>query len=541
MRFLWERFKARRYVFFVYLYLTHSFCYNVCMKDFCGKWILRLVLIICGLLALWMLISRFRVPHLGFMYDEVYSWATANPAHAWGIVWQEVLLQDVNLPLFNIFLRGWAHVLPPTLPWMRLFSALCSFLTIPAAWYLAPHSWSRLQKGIFCLLLAASCPLTQYASVLRCYSLGVLLCVIFTLLALQIAQGIIHRQSVAYWKWGLFWLAGLCAAYTHYFATALFFITSLFLFLVACIYKQNRVWIVGSTAVALCLWFPWLWHVEKLLTNPQSAWWIHTSSTLASWQILEFVFGNIYVAAGIIAFLIVGFISFLFNRIKWQEEGLPAGLALFQILILVGVVSFISAQHNLWLERYFVFLVPSLCLLLTCLLMHLGHRWSGWWIVLALIVGSNAWIYEEKYALSPKDVSGLEEAFRYVHEMGYDRVLVLYDRVTYPPAVSKWVLEYFIPKDISLELITLTPENATRMQKPEGLALVAPLGSFSVLMEASQRYHFDIDSPRAVFKQTSVLIDPQVANQFMFVVDLPSHAFGAPLVGMVDRVGIDCG
>ena len=88
-------------------------------------------LAVSGVLAFYMFWQRFTLLHLGLLYDELYSMATAFPGFSWGYIWREMLLKDVNLPLFNFILYGWNHIFPLTADYMHLLSALVSAATIP--------------------------------------------------------------------------------------------------------------------------------------------------------------------------------------------------------------------------------------------------------------------------------------------------------------------------------------------------------------------------------------------------------------------------
>ncbi len=478
------------------------------MKTGWQKWVKFCSFTAATFLAAVMILLRFQTLHEPFIYDEVYSWVTANPMYPFGTVWKEVLLRDVNLPLFNIVLRAWAYVTPHTTAWLRAFPLLFSLGVIPAVWWAAPKSWERSQKAVLALLFASSFACVQYGNVVRGYSLGVLLTAVCTLLALRLIESMAQPQTVGWKTWLAFWGLGLCSAYTHYFSAGIFFITCLFLFFAACGYRKYRARVFWSTALLFVLWIPWVFFTMQPMESAGGEWWFHTSKILASWQIIEFNLGAPWLSLSILIFIIIGIISLLYTGRPLLKKHMPAVLAGFQIGVFIIVVWGVSFRHNLFMDRYFLMLLPSVYLLLTEVLIHLTHRWAGWWVALAVLVGGSTWQHITNYIPRTQDSSGLVQTFNYVADLGYDKVLLLYDQMTYPGPAAQWVLAYYLPKDKPLQLIALTPQNSVWMEPPHSLLLVAPLGNFPYLMRSSGKYNFFAGSKRTVFEQTAVLQHP---------------------------------
>lgn len=484
------------------------------------KWVrfISLAIALCG--AGLMLVLRLCGMDAPLIYDEIFSWITADPAHPFGQVWREVLRADVNVPLFNLLLRGWAYIVPMTPVWMRVIPVFFSVATPFCAWGLAPKSWSITQKIVFCSLLGSSTMLTLLSGLLRTYSLAVFLVCVFTLLALQIVHAFTAGQNAAKKVWMGFATAGLLACYSHYFAAALFFITALFVLGAALYYQKQRAWAVGVTIAVGLVWLWWAGPVLcSLLAGGNgggvgAGWWIKKGKMLASWEVLEFLFGPTAVKLAVLGFVVVGMTSFLFEQRPLFVRRPEVWLALMQIVLLGMTVGIISQKCNLWLGRYFLMLLPSIYLLFTGLLMHLQERWKGVIVLLPLFVGVNIGNYWNVYQPLCSDPSGLGDVFSYVtHRLGRQEVLVAYDRVTYPGISAVWTLEYFLPQDVPLKLTPLTRENASRMQAPQSVPLVAPLSAFTYVMKFSEKYGFDAGSDLRQFKQTCLVRTPPPPTQ----------------------------
>lgn len=93
-----------------------------------------------------MLGQRFAHLSSGLAYDELYSLATAWPGLKLSYIWHEILLKDVNLPLYNILLYGWNHLFPAEPFYMRLFNTLASLATVPTAYFWPPPLGRNLKS-----------------------------------------------------------------------------------------------------------------------------------------------------------------------------------------------------------------------------------------------------------------------------------------------------------------------------------------------------------------------------------------------------------
>ena len=158
-------------------------------------------LAVSGVLAFYMFWQRFTLLHLGLLYDELYSMATAFPGFSWGYIWREMLLKDVNLPLFNFILY---HIFPLTADYMHLLSALVSAATIPLVWFLAPKRWNLTQRFIFTALMSGSFALVQFAGIIRAYSFAVLAVSALTLQALSILDVLSAHKNPSAKRWSAF-------------------------------------------------------------------------------------------------------------------------------------------------------------------------------------------------------------------------------------------------------------------------------------------------------------------------------------------------
>ncbi len=452
---------------------------------------------------------RFLGMHDPFVYDEVYSWVTAQAQYPFTTVFNDVLRQDVNLPLFNVLLRLWAYWVPAgSVAWMRLFSILCSLGTLAAVWGLAPVSWSRVRKGVYSIFLASSCVLVQYAGVVRTYALSVLLVTVCTLVALRIVEAMQQARPVPRWQWMCFFGGGLLCAYTHYYAACLFFSTALYVFIRACGHKCYRKTVFISTGGVFAGWMVWVIHtVRTMLLAPQATWWFGADGFRSSWDILALNLGAPPLTGFIGVFFLIGVLGLLLTPRPPLTHPDELWLPVFQGGCLLAALAVVSLKHNLWYSRYFIISLPSFYLLLTGLLLHLVRRWAGWWVLLPLFVCGQLWQFAGLAPAQP-DPSGLQRVFNFVNRLGYREALVMVERITYPGPSAQWVLQYYMPPDRPIRIIPLTDQNVGRMYAPDELPLVIPMGGFTFVMKASLQYHYPVDSAYTMVGHTFIMQYP---------------------------------
>ena len=476
--------------------------------------ILTIVCVICAsVLAVYMLASRFFHLTNGLQYDELYSAITASPDLSWGYIWKNMIMQDINLPLFNFLLFGWNRIFPFTQPWMHLFSALWSVATVLVAWPLAPAYWSRLKKGIFVSLVSGSFILSAYGAIVRAYSLAVFLTLVFSLLALRFVHGFSEGKEPSVWEWLSFFVVGLLGVYSHYFCTALFFITALLVFLYACYYKIGRAWSFFGTAVVFGLWCVWFFGVIGFgyfgTGGGASGWWYKMPVAKATYEVITFLFGEQRLFIATLYGLVIALVSFVSLHKKDLLKQSDMMLPLLQIVILLVVVAVISRKINLWMDRYFLPVMPSVILVFTECLDHLRKRHAVLLVLWpALLVGwvNSYWGLEH---LHWPEYNGLHDAFTYInHVAKADTLYVDLTGTGYPWAAFPRMLNFYVPKDKPIEIIPLTKKTvaaATADTDPKPLVLM-PLCSQVHLMYTAVDLQIQEDGEPLLFNRDTCLI-----------------------------------
>ena len=452
--------------------------------------IFTIVCVICAaVMSLYMLAMRFVHLENGLTYDELYSAVTAAPYLSFGYVWKQMLMQDVNLPLFNVLLFGWNRLFPFTSYWMHFFCSLTGALAVVLAWVLAPAYWTKLKKAIFVSLAACSFILVAYGSVVRTYSLAVLLAIVFSLLALRIIYQFEQGQNPSRGCWIGFLVAGLLGAYSHYFCAGLFFITALVVFLYGCYYKVGRAWSFWGTAVVFVLWSPWLIHTVLIMSAPAGTWWFHTPFAKATFDIFIFLFGPRKLFTAILYGSVLAGVSLISTHKKELLKRADIVLPVAQMLLLLGVVALVSVKFNLWLDRYFLPMMVSLLLLFAEFLEHLRKRHLALLILWPVFLASWIQFFWTLDYLSWPEYTGLRDLFtRVTQTEKVDKLLVDMEKTGYPPAALPHMFAFYLPKDSQLEMIPLTPETVSLSWETDPKTFILlPLCSHVHLLDASVR------------------------------------------------------
>lgn len=199
--------------------------------------------------------------------DEAYTFAMLR--HSFSEIWA-ITAADVHPPLYYFLAKLFTMPFGYSQISVRLFSGLC-YLLIVAIGGKEIQKYFDQTAGLLFMVLFTLYPFSlEHATEARMYplaALAVFLCALFAYRA--------WRENRLR-DWIGFALAGVCGAYTHYFAlVSIAFLYGL-LFLCCLIKKRALVkpWIIASLA-SVCLYLPWLkCFVEQLAFKVNNEYWI---------------------------------------------------------------------------------------------------------------------------------------------------------------------------------------------------------------------------------------------------------------------------
>ena len=470
------------------------------------------ILVSSAIMGGYMFICRFLHLSNGLQYDELYSIATAMPSVGWSTIWHEMLLKDINLPLFNILLFGWHHLFPATAFYAHLFSTLFGAAAVVAAWFLAPKTWPKLKTFIFVMLMSGNFMLVAYGTNVRAYSLSVLLSVSFTLLALRLIGHFERQEKIAVRSWLAFFILGLLGAYSHYFCAAAFFSVALVVFLYACYYRNGRAWSFFGTAVTFFLWLPWLLFVLHFMgvtsgTGDTGTWWYQTPFMLSTWEILTFLFGPGKVLCGLLAAVILITVSLYSTHGKKLLTMPEFILPPFQMFLLFAVLAVVGTRFNLWMDRYFLPFLPAMLIWLACGLYHLYTRHKLLLVLLPVLLFAWVHVYWNMLYIWTKEYNGLADAFAYLtSDKGPEEVLVDNTNAGYSDKAMEVMLAHYVPKDSKLKMTFLTKDTIHKAldNRPKAPILMI-LCSQIHLLNTTVEYNIEEDTMPMIFVSDTCL------------------------------------
>lgn len=204
--------------------------------------------------------------------DESFSIALIS--HAWPEM-MSIAATDVHPPLYYIILKTLIAILRPILPYTsvicigKLVSVLPYMLLLLLAATKVRRTWGNYVGGLWGAALFASPSLISQGVEIRMYGWAML----FVTLAYLFAYDVItHARNR---DWCCFALAGVAAAYTHYYACLA--VTPVYLFLLYVSSRKGRVFLLRWLAAAFVTvvgYLPWLFIFLNQARKVSGDYWI---------------------------------------------------------------------------------------------------------------------------------------------------------------------------------------------------------------------------------------------------------------------------
>lgn len=155
-----------------------------------------------------LLLRIYRLGYFELWLDEAYTYRQTIVTD-----WLGSLLRDNSPPLYNLLMRTWSGLFGSSEFALRLPSAICGTLFIPAACYAGREIFDA-RTGLYCGLVATLSPIhLYYSQEARNYSLLTLLLLLSIHFLVRAARDDRPRD------WRLAALCALLALYTHYLAS----------------------------------------------------------------------------------------------------------------------------------------------------------------------------------------------------------------------------------------------------------------------------------------------------------------------------------
>jgi 4-amino-4-deoxy-L-arabinose transferase-like glycosyltransferase len=303
-------------------------------------------------------------------------------------------------PLFHLFFKGWMRIAGYSVFALRFPSVFCSVLCIPLVYVLA-QLWCGQRAALWAAFLMTWQPLAiWYAQDGRMYAALMLFPLASTCFAAYLWKG--QRKG---WLWAGYIATALLGLMTHYMAFPALFAQNVCAVFVAWGDRDLRLlvrWILAQMVTGL-LYVPWIAFAFHLLRSHTSSWVEPTSVPMMLWRGLKAYTVGLtldprwtwVVAAASGLGLVVGMVTL------WRaKERRAMWLIAITIAAPIGLIVLASASRPAFDERYLVFLVAPILILVGRGLSELRARpWVQ--IVLTVLIVGGMWSANVHYRLDP--------------------------------------------------------------------------------------------------------------------------------------------
>lgn len=319
-------------------------------------------LILLGVILVSWLVLCFRPFIWG---DEAYTLNLIK--HNFTDIWN-ITGADVHPPLYYFMLKAFCMVFGYSIVVSHIFSLLPNFLILLTGIYKLNKEVNERCANIFAVLLGFSPFAMKYTSEIRMYSLAALFVFWTAFATYDVFKDVTSKK-----KWTVLIIAGVLAAYTHYFALVSVMVIY-FLLLCVLIYQRQKDWFIKYLA-AICLsvicYLPWMvnfiMQIKYKIDNP---YWIEpiTLKSLLVYAYSVNAPAKVSALSGIVSVLlgvIILSLIIVYGKSKqrgYLSESLLLATVPFGTMVLGIVVSFII--RPVFDIRY---LYPSWPLFLVCL------------------------------------------------------------------------------------------------------------------------------------------------------------------------------
>ena len=335
------------------------------------------LLIGCIIGSIYMRITLF---HIGYEYDELFTAITTDPAFSLKWIYRHWLLVDVHPPLYNVLLWIWNHFVPygPEI-WLRLPSFLMGVGALLCAWMGFPKRFGRIARLLFIVFFSCNLYAIAYSQHARSYMLVLLLAVPLTFLFVNISNKVVRNFAVCRREWIGFAGLSVLLCWSHYFGALLFGAFAVVLLVQTIYYKRNLKYFMLVPAVVLTLFLPWLIpnFIAQLEFHRLSGnWWAnqapywHSLLTLMIYWTGSFK-GAIVMGSLLLIMVLERKIIHTQKILFWRKEQIALGLVLG---IFILCVALISIKIYMFINRYFVVLLPVVYLMLALFFAPLFRR-----------------------------------------------------------------------------------------------------------------------------------------------------------------------
>ncbi len=311
-------------------------------------------------------------------YDELFSVGMVQHTY---IEIAGFTARDVHPPLYYFIIKAVTDLVQLVIPTMDrvILCKIASLIPYPLLLFYAlvfiRRNFGMLSAGLFSFCMFCMPQMTAFTVEIRMYSWALFF---VTAAFLHLYELLLHNRKK---DWIFFFLYGIFAAYTHYFAciAVVFLYFTLLVWIVLNKREALKNWIV-CVILSVLAYLPWLLVLLKQISQVKSSYWIQPLTFRSIAGCVKYALlpagGNVYLnyILALLLFLLYAFffLRFLTGTAKVEQKWFAVG-ALLTLCLTVGMGFILSALiRPIFIYRY---MIPA---------------FGCFWLCFAIISGSEA-------------------------------------------------------------------------------------------------------------------------------------------------------
>lgn len=278
-----------------------------------------------------------------------------------------LIMRDVTPPLYNIIGFFWYRIAPYGQQWLLLLSIIPTAFSIYIIGLVGEKVAGKL-CGVFSSAIMGTmlCVWINIAFELRSYSFALF----FSCLSLYFYVKMRLGESK---KTGIFYSISLtCLAMSHYFAILVFgffLLSDVYLYLKKKI-KFSEIKLYITPTVVIGMWFVLIYiNALSMKSTSDIASWYPVPTISSVEDLLYFLAGSYQLIYWVLMLALATALTNLFLKKseQWDWEKYFISFSLFCIVAMIGLLftygNFVNQASTMWEKRYFLVLIPFVCLL----------------------------------------------------------------------------------------------------------------------------------------------------------------------------------
>ncbi|HDH99096.1 MAG TPA: hypothetical protein ENF68_00155 [bacterium] len=381
------------------------------------------VLILIGLLILTCFLEAGLLTKTSIWHDEAFS--VLLPQYSMTEMIYRAGL-DVHPPFYYILLKGWFYLLGNSVFSLRLFSLVFGALSVIIFFYLIKMSFGDKKLSLFLsFLFLSNCFFIQYEIEGRMYTLALFLSLTSTLFLIKALK---RKRKLDWFLYSLFVALGV---YTHYYVLFLVFAQGFFLAiyflkksgfsLKGLLSNRDLKDSVFSFLLIGILFLPWLKTFFAQLHQVSQGYWIPkmniwsvpgTLWKLTTGRGIDINILSSKIILVLLSLLVLFFIFYFLKKTPFFEKYLFLSLFLLPFIL----SALLSLKRSVYLDRYFIFVLPFFLTIGGTCLWQLNNSWFRKLLIIFVLLASSISfpLYWKKLEVYKKP--GMKKAAEYLNQ-----------------------------------------------------------------------------------------------------------------------------